>query len=394
MRISAVLDSSTFNADYFNPAYERHAEDFLNGIQRNGLLIVDSENKLQNAIFEKIESLPTKHRQQLQIRFEELFKNRRERVVECYILSNDASSENLLELAYHLRAVSEADTLIVGSESLETLKAHQKYNEGIFSLSEYTDNYFEKEHQEDYGELDSTNTPSESEMEDTIIHPEQFIDWLVPIVNGEMFVSRDKLVAMFAEGAPHAELEDEFREFFNGYYVLALDMEECEESVLGCINGDHTLAHLKHRVSAVEAQRKSSPLGREARRMGLSLHSDPVPEIKVAELPSNEFQALMHTLGNWRLFVARERLVKLMGTKESIEIADRLRSEFYEFFVCYLELELFLENYDYDPDDGLELRPEFIEALERDEEYIKSGGKMYTLEEVAKELGIDLKCMN
>ena len=223
---------------------------------------------------------------------------------------------------------------------------------------------------------------------------EQFIDWLASVIDSEIFASREKLVALFAEGAPHKALEDEFREFFNGYYVLALDMEECEESVLGCIKGDQTCSHLKHRVSAVEAQRKSSPLGREARRMGLSLHDDPVPEIKVAELSPNEFQALMHTLGNWGLFVARECLVKLMETKESIEIVDRLRAEFYEFFVCYLELELFLENYDYDPDDGLELRPEFIEALEREEEYIRSGGKMYTLEEVAEELGIELKCMN
>ena len=125
--------------------------------------------------------------------------------------------------------------------------------------------------------------------------------------------------------------------------------------------------------------------------MGLSVHGDPVPEIKVAELPSDEFRVLMHTLGNWRLFVARERLVKLMETKRSIEIADRLRAEFYEFFVCYLEMELFLENYDYDPDEGLELRPEFIEALEREEEYIRSGGKMYTLDEVAASLGISWK---
>ncbi len=225
----------------------------------------------------------------------------------------------------------------------------------------------------------------------TKITSQQFCDWLTPIVNGGIFTSREKLVALLTEGAPHEALEDEFREFFNGYCVLALELEEYEKSILGYVNGNYTYAHLKHRVLAVEAQRKSSPLGREARRMGLSLHDDPVPEIKVAELSSNEFQVLMHTLGNWRLFVARNRLVKLMETKASIEIVDRLRAEFYEFFVCYLELELFLENYDYDPDDGLELRPEFIEALEREEEYIRSGGKMYTLEEVAEELGIELK---
>ena len=96
----------------------------------------------------------------------------------------------------------------------------------------------------------------------------------------------------------------------------------------------------------------------------------------------------MRTLGNWGLFVSRERIVKLMEDKRSTENSARLRAEFCEFFVCYLELELFLENYDYDPDEGLELRPEFIKELEREDEHIKSGGNMFTLEEVAKELGL------
>ena len=223
---------------------------------------------------------------------------------------------------------------------------------------------------------------------------QQFHDWVVSIVNEDIFISRERLIALLAKNRPHEALEEEFREFFNGYYALALELEEHEESVLKILKATEALAHLKHRVSAVEMRRKSSPLGREARRMGLSLHSDPVPEIKVAALSVDDFQTFMRTLGNWQLFASRERLVKLMGTEKSIEIAERLRAEFYEFFVCYLEMELFLENYDYDPDDGLELRPEFIEELEREEEYIRSGGKMYTLEEVAEELGIDLKCMN
>ena len=93
-----------------------------------------------------------------------------------------------------------------------------------------------------------------------------------------------------------------------------------------------TFAHLKHRVSAVGTQRKSSPLGREARRMGLSVHGDPVPEIKVTALSTDEFQRLMHTLGNWQIFVLRERLVKLMEIEPSVEMEARLRSEFYEFY--------------------------------------------------------------
>ena len=213
---------------------------------------------------------------------------------------------------------------------------------------------------------------------------QQFHNWVASIVNEDIFASRERLTVLLAKNSPHEVLEDEFREFFNGYYSLALELERHEESVLKIINATDALAHLKYRVSAVETQRRSSPLGREARRMGLSLQSDPVPEIKVAALSVDDFQTFMRTLGNWQIFASRERLVKLIGTEESIEITERLRAEFYEFFVCYLEMELFLENYDYDPDDGLELRPEFIEELEREDEYIRSGGKMYTLEEVVK----------
>lgn len=219
---------------------------------------------------------------------------------------------------------------------------------------------------------------------------QQLIDWLLPIVDVEIFRSRELLIALLAGDSPHEELEEEFREFFEGYCDLAFELEAYEESILGIIKINEAYVHLKHRVLAVEAQRKISPLGREARRMGLSVHGDPLPEIKVTELPSNEFRKLMHTLANWRLFVSRARLVKLMETDNRVEVSDRLRAEFYEFFVSYLELELFLENYDYDPDEGLELRPEFIESLKREEEYIRSGGKMFTLEEVAAELGISL----
>ena len=102
--------------------------------------------------------------------------------------------------------------------------------------------------------------------------------------------------------APHEELEEEFREFFEDYCELAFELEAYEESVLGIIKGNEAFVHLKHRILAVEAQRKISPLGREARRMGLLVHGDPVPEIKVTELSSDEFRTLMHTLGNWGAF--------------------------------------------------------------------------------------------
>ena len=332
MLVSAVFDPSALNETYFNPVYGIDAEVFLNNIETNGLLIVDAEGNLQNAIFEKIESLPTKYRQQLQIRFEELFKNKRERVIECCILPNDTASGNLLDLAYYLRTVSEADALIVGSESLKTLKSDQRYDEDIVLLSGHKDSDLKKIYQRYYDRLESIDILSQSEIEDTIIHSAQFNNWLASIVNEDIFVSREKLITFLARDAAHEELEEEFREFFEDYCDLAFELEAYEESILGIIKRNEAFVHLRHRVLAVEAQRKSSPLGREARRMGLSVHGDPLPEIKVAELPSNEFRVLMHALGNWQIFVSRNRLVKLMETKNSIEITDRLLAEFYEFF--------------------------------------------------------------
>ena len=99
MRISTVLDSSAFNETYFNPTYGVQAENFLNDIRRNGLLIVDSENELRDAIFEQVESLPIKYRQRLQILVEELFKNKRERVVECCVSPNYTLSGNFFRLS-------------------------------------------------------------------------------------------------------------------------------------------------------------------------------------------------------------------------------------------------------------------------------------------------------
>lgn len=234
----------------------------------------------------------------------------------------------------------------------------------------------------------SIDINSKLEMEDSIIHSVQFDKWIASIVNGKIFTTRKQLIKLLAENSSYDALGQELREFFNGYYVLALEIEEFEESLLAYIQKSDDFFHLRHRVSAVEAQRRSSTLGREARRMGVLIQQDPEPEIKVSDLSTGEFKTFINTIGNCGLFVSRERLVKLMEGENSTKNPTKLRSEFCEFFVCFLELELFLENYDYDPDDGLELRSDFVEQLEREEEYIKSGGKMSTLKEVVKRLGI------
>ncbi len=218
----------------------------------------------------------------------------------------------------------------------------------------------------------------------------QFSTWLVPITGLPFFESRERLVALLAENADRDALETELQEFYEGYCGLAFELEEPEELLLSILRASDIFAHLQKRVAAVEAVRKTSPAGRIARRMSdRPLTTDPQPEIKVTALPDDEFRALMETLVNWELFAARAQVVKLQKMVPSVDGTAQLKSAFLEFFVCYLELEQFLEDYYYDPDEGLELRPEVAERLERSVAEHESGKvKAIPIEEVAKKLGL------
>ena len=222
----------------------------------------------------------------------------------------------------------------------------------------------------------------------------QFSTWLVPIVNRPFFESRERLIALLAENADRAALETELQEFYEGYCGLAFELEEPEESLLSILRTSDIFAPLQKRVVAVETARKTSAAGRIARRMSdMPLTTDPQPEIKVTALPDDVFRGLMETLANSELFAARAQIGKLQKAAPSVEQTEQLKSAFLEFFVCYLELEQFLENYYYDPDEGLELRPEVAERLERSVAEVEAGtAELISLEEVAKELGVKLKC--
>ena len=101
MLVSAVLDPSALDAEYFDDLYTIQAEDFLKGIRRNGLLIIDSDRRLQKAFVEQIESAPSKYGQRLPILAAELFKNGNKRIVAVNL--NGISKMSFLDLAYHLK---------------------------------------------------------------------------------------------------------------------------------------------------------------------------------------------------------------------------------------------------------------------------------------------------
>ena len=179
MLVSAVLDPSAFDAEYFDALYTIQAVDFLKGIEKNGLLISDSENRLRDALVKQYKTLPSKPRGRLRILVEELLlKKRSRRIIMCHLSSSNISSMDLLDLAYNLKADTEVDALIVGNKNLETLKFDQRFNDGIVPLSEYRDSDFEKDRQRYESRIGPIDTLPESEVEDIVIRSVRFTKWL------------------------------------------------------------------------------------------------------------------------------------------------------------------------------------------------------------------------
>ena len=215
---------------------------------------------------------------------------------------------------------------------------------------------------------------------------------LQTLVSDSIFASRERLLVLLSEQSSQKNrerLETEFREFFCGYESLALWLEEYEEDPLDGLDMHTPIAKkLKRHREYILANRKTTLEERMVRRMGGYLKSDPMPQKKVAELPEPEYRKLLHRLVNQELFIIQAKVTLLL--KENVPY-QKLAEAFREFFVAYELLELALEDYHYDPDEGLELRPEVAERLDRSIAAVEAGTvQCIPLEEAAKEFGIKL----
>ena len=215
---------------------------------------------------------------------------------------------------------------------------------------------------------------------------------LLQRVTGEYFFDSHKRLMNSLNAPPSAEseteLETEFREFFCGYTCVALWLEEYEENPLQGLDPHTTLAKkLRRHLDYIHANRKTTLDDRMDKRMGIPLESESVPEIKVSELPSAEFRELLRVLVAEEFFSVREQVVALLQENPS---RQQLDASFRELFVAYELFELVLDPYHYDPDEGLELRPEVAAEIDQSIADYESGKvKAIPIEEVAKELGLD-----
>ena len=196
--------------------------------------------------------------------------------------------------------------------------------------------------------------------------PIEVLEMLNILVNDQIFAARERLKVLLNE-PPSAEnkqkLETEFREFYCGYESLAFFLETYEADPLeGLAPHTSITKKLKRQREYIHANRKTTLEERISRRAGAYMNSDPMPEKKISELPPDAYRQLLWMLVNLELFSVRERFLVLLERKAPLPELDVV---FREFFVAYELLELALEEYHYDPDEGLELRPEFLEEFEK-----------------------------
>jgi hypothetical protein len=180
MLMSAVVDPSAFNRTYFDaPDYRLHARSFLQGIQSNGLLIVDPDGRLHRSLAENIQSLPTQYGQQLGILLTELLKDSRKRVIRCHPASSQETSAcPLIELACHLKATSHADSLIVSSQTVEELRSKGVPDADVLPLGEYSESAFERQRYRYMEGSSPIDRLPESELDDMVIRIVRFAQWL------------------------------------------------------------------------------------------------------------------------------------------------------------------------------------------------------------------------
>ena len=222
----------------------------------------------------------------------------------------------------------------------------------------------------------------------TEMNPVEFRELLHTLVNEELFKSRERLAVLLTKNSSQEVLLAEFFHFHGDIEDMGFWFEAYEQDPLKGLDLHTPLGKkLKRQREHILANRKTTLEERIHRRMGVYLKSDPMPEKKIIELSPDEFRELLHILITQDIFAARERLVALLEQNAPIKQLD---AAFREFFVAYELLELALEDYYYDPDEGLEIRTEFAEELDqRIADYETGRTKPVPMEKIFKKLGIE-----
>lgn len=104
-----------------------------------------------------------------------------------------------------------------------------------------------------------------------------------------------------------------------------------------------------------------------------------------------ELCGLLQTLVSEPIFASRERLLVLLSEHSSQKNRERLETEFLEFFCGYESLALWLEEYEEDPLDRLDMHTPVAKKLKRHREYILPNRETTLEERMIRRMGGSLQ---
>jgi hypothetical protein len=182
MLLSTVVLPDSFALDHFDndPSYYKDMKVFLEGINTNGLIIVDADNRLYEQICDRVESLARHGKgKAIHVLFEELLKKHRQKSTR--FVKSDCSLgkiPNLCEVVTTVASACKADALLADSIIQQQLGPTIGGGVPVVSISDYIFSQLEAERRRCVEALPCFDEMKDGEFETHIVRATRFSRWI------------------------------------------------------------------------------------------------------------------------------------------------------------------------------------------------------------------------
>jgi hypothetical protein len=181
MLISAVILPESLSADRFvDPSYHLNTETLLRGIDANGIILVDANERIYNKICDNVESLATtKKGKTTHALFEELLKKKRQKIVRflatnCSFHPGISPEDACADIAVQCKA----DSLITDPDHHHRLASKSGSSVQVIPMTEYISSDVEVGRRRFYESLPSLDRMAPGEFDRLIVGATRFSRWL------------------------------------------------------------------------------------------------------------------------------------------------------------------------------------------------------------------------
>ena len=178
MIISTVVDPCAFNENQIeNPEYQLHAVSLLEGLYTNGIMLVDSQERLKNDLIDAIKNLPTSKGQWIQLQLAEFLK-KRNRIIKCREDAIDNMSKlSVPELICKIKNNCKVDAAIVNNT--DRIRYNKETDrETLVPISGYRYSELERKRKWLVSEVPPIDQLSYDEFKNIVILTVKFAKWI------------------------------------------------------------------------------------------------------------------------------------------------------------------------------------------------------------------------